>query len=191
MIILSGTPYESGCFFFDVFFPPQYPHVPPLLILETTGGGVARFNPNLYSDGKVCLSLLGTWHAGNDSEKWNSSTSTLWQVLVSIQSQVLVPEPYYNEPAYEGMKGTAEGNAASLKYNAEIWLNTMRYAMADVLKHPRVGYEEAIAAHFKALRPRIVKRMAEWVQEAAPLGAVMQKRLEKAAAEVNALLAAL
>ncbi|KAH7618798.1 putative ubiquitin-conjugating enzyme E2 R521 [Nannochloris sp. 'desiccata'] len=187
----EGTPYESGCFFFDVFFPPQYPHVPPLMILETTGGGVARFNPNLYSDGKVCLSLLGTWHAGNESEKWNPSTSTLWQVLVSIQSQVLVPEPYYNEPAYEGMKGTVEGDAASLKYNAEIWLNTMRYAMSDVLKHPRVGYEEAIAAHFKTLRPRILKRMAGWVQEAAPLGAVMQKRLEKAAAEVKALLAAL
>jgi ubiquitin-protein ligase len=187
----EGTPYESGCFFFDVFFPPQYPQIPPLMILETTGGGVARFNPNLYSDGKCCLSLLGTWHAGNETEKWNSSTSTLWQVLVSIQSQVLVPEPYYNEPAYEGMKGTVEGDAASLKYNAEIWLNNMRYAMADVLKHPRVGYEDAIAAHFKALRPRIVKRMAGWVEEAAPLGAVMQKRLDKAAAEVKALLAAL
>lgn len=57
----EGTPYESGCFFFDVFFPPQYPNAPPLMELETTGGGVARFNPNLYADGKVCLSLLGTW----------------------------------------------------------------------------------------------------------------------------------
>ena len=57
----EGTPYEAGCFFFDVFFPSQYPSAPPLMELETTGGGVARFNPNLYADGKVCLSLLGTW----------------------------------------------------------------------------------------------------------------------------------
>lgn len=89
------------------------------------------------------------------------------------------------------MRGTTEGDAASLKYNAEIWLANMRYAMADVLRHPRAGFEEAIAAHFKALRPRIVKRMAGWVESAAPLGPAMQNRLEKAAAEVRSLLAAL
>ena len=27
----------------------DYPNVPPLMELETTGGGVARFNPNLVS----------------------------------------------------------------------------------------------------------------------------------------------
>lgn len=26
-----------------------------------TGKGKIRFNPNLYKDGKICLSLLGTW----------------------------------------------------------------------------------------------------------------------------------
>jgi Ubiquitin-conjugating enzyme len=49
----EGTPYFGGCFFFDVFFPSEYPEVPPLMMLETTGGGKARFNPNLYADGKV------------------------------------------------------------------------------------------------------------------------------------------
>ena len=39
-----------------------------------------RFNPNLYNDGKVCLSLLGTWE-GAAGEKWNAQTSTLLQVL--------------------------------------------------------------------------------------------------------------
>jgi hypothetical protein len=48
----AGTPYESGLFFFDAFFPAEYPAAPPLLELETTGGGVARFNPNLYADGE-------------------------------------------------------------------------------------------------------------------------------------------
>ena len=28
-----------------------------------------KFNPNLYADDKVCLSLLGTWHGGDSSEK--------------------------------------------------------------------------------------------------------------------------
>lgn len=51
-VIISGpqdTPYEGGLFVFDVFFPPGYPNVPPLMVLETTGEGRARFNPNLYA----------------------------------------------------------------------------------------------------------------------------------------------
>ncbi len=39
-----------------------------------------RFNPNLYADGKVCLSLLGTWHGGDASEKWDPLRSNLLQV---------------------------------------------------------------------------------------------------------------
>ncbi len=52
-----------------------------------------RFNPNLYADGKVCLSLLGTWHsAGAATEKWDPSTSSLFQLLLSVQGMILVPE---------------------------------------------------------------------------------------------------
>lgn len=56
---------------------------------------MGRLNPNLYEDGKVCLSLLGTWH-GKGSETW-SPLSNILQVLVSIQGLVLVKNPYYNE----------------------------------------------------------------------------------------------
>lgn len=52
------------------------------------------------TDGKVCLSLLGTWD-GDRGENWNASTSTLLQVLVSIQSLILVPEPFFNEVTEE------------------------------------------------------------------------------------------
>lgn len=57
----EGTPYEGGLFEFDCFMPLEYPDTPPLIHLRTTGAGTVRFNPNLYNDGKVCLSLLGTW----------------------------------------------------------------------------------------------------------------------------------
>jgi hypothetical protein len=49
----EGTPYEGGCFVFDLLFPEGYPNVPPLMVLQTTGEGRVRFNPNLYADGKV------------------------------------------------------------------------------------------------------------------------------------------
>lgn len=48
-----------------------------------------RFNPNLYAEGKVCLSLLGTWSGPG----WVPGVSSLAQVLLSIQSAILVEAP--------------------------------------------------------------------------------------------------
>jgi ubiquitin-conjugating enzyme E2 Z len=53
------TPYEGGYFYFILRFPPDYPYSPPRVKFMTTAGGTVRFNPNLYADGKVCLSVLG------------------------------------------------------------------------------------------------------------------------------------
>ena len=69
-----------------------------------------------FSCGKVCLSLLGTWE-GQQGERWNETTSTVLQVLVSIQSLILVPEPYFNEPGYEQEIGTDAGKKHSFEYN--------------------------------------------------------------------------
>jgi hypothetical protein len=57
----AGTPYENGVFEFDIFCDGDFPNQPPRVQFKTTGGGTIYFNPNLYADGKVCLSLLGTW----------------------------------------------------------------------------------------------------------------------------------
>ena len=75
------TPYEHGLFVFDVRLPSDYPASPPLFHYLSQCSG--RLNPNLYEDGKVCVSLLGTW-AGRGSEVWTSKSNVL-QVLVSIQ----------------------------------------------------------------------------------------------------------
>jgi ubiquitin-protein ligase len=75
----EDTPYHCGAFVFDIFFPDNYPNVPPQVLLRTTGGGTVRFNPNLYDSGKVCLSLLGTWSGTHACEKWTNK-STLLQV---------------------------------------------------------------------------------------------------------------
>ena len=82
-VLITGpaeTPYANGCFEFDVFFPPDYPSSPMLINLQTTGHQTVRFNPNLYNDGKVCLSVLNTWH-GRPEEKWNAHTSSFLQVF--------------------------------------------------------------------------------------------------------------
>lgn len=52
IIAPRGTPYEHGLFEFDLYCDVNYPNSPPQLRFKTTNGGKARFNPNLYEDGK-------------------------------------------------------------------------------------------------------------------------------------------
>ena len=47
---------------------------------------------------QVCLSLLGTWHGTDESQKWHPDSANLWRVLVSIQGMILIGDPYFNEP---------------------------------------------------------------------------------------------
>lgn len=137
-VLITGpadTPYANGCFEFDVFFPPDYPSSPMQINLETTGRHSVRFNPNLYNDGKVCLSVLNTWH-GRPEEKWNAQTSSFLQVLVSIQSLILVPEPYFNEPGFERSRGTPSGTHSSREYNSNIYQACVRWAMLEQIRNP-------------------------------------------------------
>jgi len=159
-----GTPYSIGCFQFDIFLPPTYPMDPPLCNMETTGNGTVRFNPNLYNCGKVCLSLLGTWH-GDQNSKWNAVSSTIHQVLVSIQALILVDQPYFNEPAYDSQKGTKEGELRSKEYNESIRLSTLRHAILGQLRNPSQGFEEIIKTHFRIQKDRLLNQCEEWRRE--------------------------
>lgn len=47
---------------------------------------------------QVCLSLLGTFPGGDESAKWSPQYSSLFQLLMSVQTQLLTPDPYFNEP---------------------------------------------------------------------------------------------
>ncbi|KAF7337672.1 UBIQUITIN-CONJUGAT-2 domain-containing protein [Mycena sanguinolenta] len=155
----EGTPYSGGLFEFDCFMPLTYPETPPLMHLRTTGGGAVRFNPNLYSNGKVCLSLLGTW-PGRPEEQWSSS-STLLQVLVSIQSMILIDVPYYNEPG----RGKANPKAqVSINYNCELSRHTCRWAMIEWLHdaHKNGIWKDVIASHFTIRKDKIRAKILEW-----------------------------
>jgi len=164
--IISGpkdTPYDNGLFEFHVYFPINYPNVEPKVLLNTTGDGTVRFNPNLYNSGKVCLSLLGTW-SGQQSEKWNPKTSTFLQVLISIQSLILVEEPYFNEPGYESEMHTAKGKLKNKKYNNNLYIETIKYAMINMINNPPVGYEEVVIQHFKIKKNNIIETVNKWLE---------------------------
>ncbi|XP_029637353.1 baculoviral IAP repeat-containing protein 6 isoform X1 [Octopus sinensis] len=166
-VLITGpadTPYANGCFEFDVYFPQDYPISPPFINLETTGNHSVRFNPNLYNDGKVCLSVLNTWH-GRPEEKWNPQTSSFLQVLVSIQSLILVSEPYFNEPGYERSRGTPSGTASSREYDANIRQATVKWAMLEQIRDPSPCFKEVIQNHFWLKRHEILSQCEQWICE--------------------------
>jgi ubiquitin-protein ligase len=166
--LISGpkdTPYENGLFEFHAYFPADYPNTVPEVLINTTGNNHFRFNPNLYKCGKVCLSLLNTWN-GNDGEKWNKNTSTFLQVLISIQSLILVDQPYFNEPGYERDINTDKGKKKSDLYNEEIHPNTIKLAMIDIINNPPSGFEEIIANHFKFKKDEILCTILKWEENA-------------------------
>ena len=71
-----GTPYEDAVFVFDLQLPPDFPQQPPAVHYISHA---ERINPNLYENGKVCLSLLGTWTGRESCELWNPASSTVLQ----------------------------------------------------------------------------------------------------------------
>ncbi|XP_077252626.1 uncharacterized protein LOC143892034 [Tasmannia lanceolata] len=139
----AGTPYHDGLFFFDIFFPPNYPGVPPKVHYHSGG---LRLNPNLYAGGKVCLSLLNTWN-GKTCERWTPGKSTMLQVLVSIQGLVLNAKPYFNEPGFAGAEGTPDGEKKSLAYNEDAFLLSLR-TMLYTLQRPPKHFEDFVTGHF-------------------------------------------
>ncbi|CUA76927.1 hypothetical protein RSOLAG22IIIB_02407 [Rhizoctonia solani] len=152
----EGTPYYNGCFLFDIFLGASYNNSPPSVKYMTTNGGRFRFNPNLYADGKVCLSLLGTWSGPG----WVSGKSTLLQVLISIQSMILCDEPYLNEPGWSSGGGTP----ASKAYSANVRRMVVHTAMLGNLKAPPEPFADVITTHFRLKARSLFKQLDEWLE---------------------------
>lgn len=160
-VMLRGpekTPYEDGLFLFDFQLSADYPAAPPLCHYISYCSD--RLNPNLYEDGKVCVSLLGTW-SGRGTEVWTSS-STLLQVIVSIQGLILVSEPYFNEAGFEKQKGSQQGRENSRMYNEMVVLKLVQ-AQTKLLLNPPLVFRDIIIAHFKKHAEKLLRRLELWM----------------------------
>ena len=91
----SDTPYEGGVFFFTITLDSSYPFQHPSVKHDIVSTKM-RIHPNMYSEGKVCLSVLGTW---GSTDTW-SPLMTLIQLVLTIQS-LLDENPITNEPGYD------------------------------------------------------------------------------------------
>ncbi len=89
----KDTPYEDCPMLYTFEIPLTFPFDPPKVTFITSDGHT-RFHPNMYKDGKVCLSILGTWQG----EKW-SSVMRLSTILVTLQS-LMDTNPLKHEPGF-------------------------------------------------------------------------------------------
>lgn len=160
----NKTPYEDGLFLFDVQLSSDYPRSPPLCHYISYSS--ERLNPNLYVEGKVCVSLLGTW-MGRGTEVWGPN-STLLQLIVSIQGLILVAEPYYNEAGYEKQTESQQGFENSRTYNELVVLKLVQ-SMMEMLRSPPEIFKQEVYNHFAVHGIHLSKRLHKWCCETDPL----------------------
>ena len=123
----SDTPYYGGNYFFEFNYPTDYPHSPPKVKYCTNGNGV-RFNPNLYTSGKVCVSLLNTWRG----DQW-TSCQTISTVLLTLCT-LLCNNPLLNEP------GVAKNNPDMKDYDEIIQFANIDIAICDIIEKKKSVY---------------------------------------------------
>ena len=117
----SDTPYFGGNYFFEFEYPFDYPHSPPKVKYWTNGNKI-RFNPNLYTCGKVCVSLLNTWRG----DQW-TSCQTISTVLLTLCT-LLCSDPLLNEP------GVNKNNKDIVSYNEIIEFSNIAIAICDIME---------------------------------------------------------
>jgi len=117
----SDTPYFGGNYFFEFNYPHDFPHSPPKVKYCTNGNNI-RFNPNLYTCGKVCVSLLNTWRG----DQW-TSCQTISTVLLTLCT-LLCNNPLLNEP------GVNKGHNDMDSYNEIIEFSNLSIAVCDIVQ---------------------------------------------------------
>eukprot|EP00931_Biecheleriopsis_adriatica_P007948 TRINITY_DN109189_c0_g1_i1.p1 TRINITY_DN109189_c0_g1~~TRINITY_DN109189_c0_g1_i1.p1 ORF type:complete len:191 (-),score=51.17 TRINITY_DN109189_c0_g1_i1:96-596(-) len=113
-VVFEGPPdslYEGGIFSAVLTFPADFPNNPPEMRFETQ-----MFHPNIYPDGKVCISIL---HApGTDPRNEQETADERWRpilgvhsILISVISMLLDPnlESPANIDAAVNMKNDLDG----------------------------------------------------------------------------------
>jgi len=128
----KDTIYDNAYLFFTIEFPKNYPFSPPILTYKSQNK--VRIHPNIYVNGKVCLSILGTW----SGPSW-THTMDITTVLLTIQS-LLDNNPLANEPGYEKI-ASGNNNLIYENYNKIIRYNTINSLIVDRINTEFVDFD--------------------------------------------------
>jgi len=143
------TPYENGMFVFDFMIPYDYPNSPPKVKFLTTDG-VIRFNPNYYSCGKVCLSILGTWQGPG----WEATMNL--ETVMNVLHMTFTEIPLQNEPGYENRKDSYTDD-----YTEIVRYHTYNYAIINNLKNYSGFFKDIMKEEFNNRLPKIKENITK------------------------------
>jgi ubiquitin-protein ligase len=157
----ANTPYEDCPMLYEFQLPQGYPFDPPKVYFRTHDGHT-RFHPNMYVDGKCCLSILGTW----DGPRW-SSALRLSSVLVTFQS-LMTENPITNEPGYQtytiekGRPYAAVVEGACMEY---ILQRAEEYIQQGSVTGPLHKFVDEWAERLPAICARLDLRLERCIQD--------------------------
>jgi ubiquitin-protein ligase len=151
IIMIRGQegPYEFCQFLFHIRFSDDYPMTPPI-VKFCSSDGKTRLNPNLYIEGKVCLSILGTWQG----DPW-TSVMTIKTVILSIMALVMTGEPLRNEPGLE----------SSPADKIETYNQIVEYASLNILVNQISHPSEMFAPLLKNMKSQFIKDYPEIIKK--------------------------
>lgn len=86
----EGTPFEDGVFTAKIVFPSDYPLSPPKMKFVSD-----MFHPNVYPDGRVCISIL---HAPGDDPMGYETSAERWSPVQSVEKILLSVVSMLAEP---------------------------------------------------------------------------------------------
>lgn len=92
----EGTAFDGGVFQAKLSFPIDYPLSPPKMKFQSE-----VFHPNIYADGRVCISIL---HAPGDDPMGYETSAERWSPVQSVEKILLsvvsmLAEPNDESPA--------------------------------------------------------------------------------------------
>jgi ubiquitin-protein ligase len=148
----EDTPYENGCYIFNVKFTSEYPFKPP--IVKFCCESKVRIHPNMYVNGKVCLSILGTW----TGPSW-TSIMDINCIAKSIQS-LMTKKAIQNEPGYL----TEEGEPCIFYDRIIAYENMKTYILGQVdnaVKNKLSSFNNVIINHFKKNNQNVTNKIME------------------------------
>jgi len=132
-VYIAGPPdtdYEGGIFKALMSFPEDYPISPPKLKFASE-----FWHPNVYPDGKVCISILHTPDPMNPEEKAEETwrpIQTVESILVSTTS--MLSDPNFSSPA--NVDASVE-----LRKNPDSYKKKVRKLVEKSIKELPKGFE--------------------------------------------------
>lgn len=120
-VLINGppeTPYEGGFFNATLEFPEDFPQKPPLMKFTTPG----FWHPNVYKDGKVCISILH--EPKEDPFNLQESVDLKWRPILSVEAVIVSVISMLNSPNF----GSPANVDASVEWkkNPEVYVKKIK-----------------------------------------------------------------